>query len=163
MRVPIIVPDCQPDIYLQARPYIVLFFIMQNNDLVSIINKFFPSEHILSNEEKRASFAEAGSVSYSKSVALLPIQIVETDKKIYFQRNKLTGMASVIIVDKKDIVKVEMEGNVKKITTVPKKSFELNFLNFVDEKENAGSAFGRFNFKLEKLLAHVSIKKAYII
>jgi hypothetical protein len=131
-----------------------------NQTLESLVKKCFPTETILLSQQKRVkihSFIKARNFSQTKTEDdLYPYDIIETNKKIYFDKKNPIDPSNYFVIDKKDIVNIEdvVSGDqtLKKITMVPKRMFEFRIFHFTDVNPDPRYFIARFVYNITKII-----------
>jgi|GEM_PF-6467397 len=124
------------------------------------VKKIFPNEVILSSLQKKVHFCTFLSVKrYSRTSstdALYPLDIIETDKRIYFDRKDTYGSLRFFVIDKKDIAKTETEmkdgQKLKKITMIPKRMYEFQIYHFTNINNAPQDAVSRIFYKIRRFI-----------
>ncbi|MBC7766735.1 hypothetical protein H7Y21_01955 [Arenimonas sp.] len=130
---------------------------MKNTEILrETVMDYFPSEKIISETERRVSISSSTIIGSSVSIGLMPISIIETDKKIYFG-----GLFGTSVVDKSTWSKDESNSEKNIWVSKPTKGFELGLQYFIPE-ERVTPAF-RFIYKIYQAFSRINFKSKITI
>lgn len=132
-------------------------------NLEDLIKQFFPNEKIISTEDKNLYISYSSFVSFRNEKSfLMPLHIIETDKKVYIQRFSVTT-DSVLVIDK-SIAKLKQENSQKVWIINNVKEHQIIFNSFISEdKNNEVGIFSKAFYLVKKFTSLISLKKTITI